>query len=65
MPPHVRDLMEDLQRAGFVDREGRGSHRNFVHPKVSKPIAISGRPVMTRSITRFAGYAALIVESRK
>ncbi|MDZ4733979.1 MAG: type II toxin-antitoxin system HicA family toxin [Nitrospirota bacterium] len=29
-------------RAGFVDRSGKGSHRNFVHPKVVKPITISG-----------------------
>ncbi|MHB1945337.1 MAG: type II toxin-antitoxin system HicA family toxin, partial [Metallibacterium sp.] len=28
--------------AGFVDRSGKGSQRNFVHPKVAKPITISG-----------------------
>jgi len=40
----VRELIEELQRAGFVFRGGKGSHRNFVHPKVSKPITISGKP---------------------
>ena len=34
--------MSDLQSAGFVDRGGKGSHRNFIHPKVVKPITISG-----------------------
>jgi predicted RNA binding protein YcfA (HicA-like mRNA interferase family) len=28
---------------GFVDRGGKGSHRNFVHPKVSKPVTLSGQ----------------------
>ena len=42
MPPKVRELVAELERAGFIDRSGKGSHRNFVHPKVSKPITISG-----------------------
>ncbi len=44
MPPKVRELIAELQRSGFVDRGGKGSHRNFVHPKVAKPITISGAP---------------------
>ena len=27
-----------------MNRGGKGSHQNFVHPKVAKPIAISGAP---------------------
>ncbi|MNC85980.1 YcfA-like protein [compost metagenome] len=42
MPPKVRELVTELERAGFVNRGGKGSHRNFVHPKVPKPITISG-----------------------
>ena len=42
MPPKVRELITELERAGFVNRGGKGSHRNFVHPKVAKPITISG-----------------------
>jgi len=38
----VRDLIRDLQEAGFVDRDGKGSHRNFVHSKVRKPVTVSG-----------------------
>ncbi len=44
MPPKGRMLISELERAGFVNRGGKGSHRNFVHPKVSKPVTISGRP---------------------
>ena len=42
MPQKLRELVSELERAGFVNRGGKGSHRNFVHPKVSKPITISG-----------------------
>ena len=43
MPPKVRELIAQLERAGFVDRGGKGSHRNYVHPRLSKPITISGK----------------------
>ncbi|MFZ4116628.1 MAG: type II toxin-antitoxin system HicA family toxin [Chthoniobacterales bacterium] len=32
MPRKIRQLIADLKRAGFVDRGGKGSHRNFIHP---------------------------------
>jgi len=43
MSRKIRDLIRDLQKAGFVDRGGKGNHRNFVHPNVTKPITISGK----------------------
>jgi predicted RNA binding protein YcfA (HicA-like mRNA interferase family) len=43
MPKKIRELIRDLQRAGFVDRGGKRDHRNFVHPNVTKPITISGK----------------------
>ena len=43
MPPKIKQLVRDLERAGFVNRGGKGSHRNFVHPRVTKPITISGK----------------------
>ena len=43
MAPKIRDLIAELERAGFIDRGGKGSHRNYVHPKVQKPITISGK----------------------
>ena len=42
MPRKVRDLVSDLERAGFVNRGSKGSHRNFVHPRVRKPVTMSG-----------------------
>ncbi|MFB1486976.1 MULTISPECIES: type II toxin-antitoxin system HicA family toxin [unclassified Thiocapsa] len=36
--------MAMLEQAGFVDRGGNGSHRNYVHPRVSKPVTVSGKP---------------------
>jgi predicted RNA binding protein YcfA (HicA-like mRNA interferase family) len=44
VPPKLKELIADLERAGFVNRGGKGSHRNFVHPKVPRPITISGAP---------------------
>jgi predicted RNA binding protein YcfA (HicA-like mRNA interferase family) len=43
MPPRVRDLIAELEAAGFENRGGKGSHRNYVHPRLSKPITISGK----------------------
>jgi predicted RNA binding protein YcfA (HicA-like mRNA interferase family) len=43
MPPKVRELVSQLLSAGFVDRGGKGSHRNFRHSK-GVNITISGRP---------------------
>ena len=43
MPPKIKQLIKELENAGFVNRGGKGSHRNFVHPKVAKPVTISGK----------------------
>ncbi len=43
MPPKIKQLIKELERAGFINRGGKGSHRNFVHPKVVKPVSISGK----------------------
>ena len=45
MPQKVRELIAELERAGFINRGGKGSHRNLVHPnKAIKPMVISGAP---------------------
>jgi predicted RNA binding protein YcfA (HicA-like mRNA interferase family) len=44
MPPKIREIIADLEASGFVNRGGKGSHRNFVHSKVAKPVTISGSP---------------------
>lgn len=41
MPRKIREIVRDLERAGFSDRGGKGSHRNFKHPSGAR-ITISG-----------------------
>jgi len=43
MPRKIKELIRDLEKAGFENRGGKGSHRNFIHPLVLKPITISGK----------------------
>ncbi|TFH12069.1 MAG: type II toxin-antitoxin system HicA family toxin [Lentisphaerales bacterium] len=43
MPKKIRELIRDLKKAGFVDRGGKGSHRNFTHARGSK-ITLIGNP---------------------
>jgi predicted RNA binding protein YcfA (HicA-like mRNA interferase family) len=43
VPRKVRELIADLEKAGFINRGGKGSHRNFLHPKGIR-ITISGKP---------------------
>lgn len=47
-----------LSSAGYVNRGGRGSHRNFVHPGVAQPVTLSGhdgddaKPYQVRAVRR-------------
>jgi predicted RNA binding protein YcfA (HicA-like mRNA interferase family) len=43
MPRKIRELIRDLAKAGFVSRGGKGSHRNFAHPRGTK-IMLSDNP---------------------
>jgi len=31
MPKTIRQLIKELEKAGFINRGGKGSHRNFEH----------------------------------
>ena len=42
MPRKTRELIRDLEAAGFVNRGGKGNHRNYVHPRVPKPVTVAG-----------------------
>jgi predicted RNA binding protein YcfA (HicA-like mRNA interferase family) len=44
MPRKIRELIAQLEAAGFRDRGGKGGHRNFVHPRVARPVTIAGNP---------------------
>ena len=43
MPPKIRELIAELERSGFTNRGGKGSHRNFKHPQRKRPVTISGK----------------------
>jgi len=57
MPRKVRELIRDLEHAGFVNRGGKGSHRNYLHPLGAR-ITISGglgddvRPYQERDMAK-------------
>jgi predicted RNA binding protein YcfA (HicA-like mRNA interferase family) len=57
MPRKIRDLLRDLKASGFIDRGGKGSHRNLKHPSGVK-ITISGnsgedaKPYQERAVRR-------------
>ena len=42
MPRKIRQLIKDLENAGFVNRGGKGSHRNFKKEKC-ETVVISGK----------------------
>jgi len=42
MPRKIRQLIKDLEDAGFVNRGGKGSHRNYLHEK-GVALTISGK----------------------
>jgi len=43
MPRKIRELIRDLESAGFVNRSGKGSHRNFMHSS-GVVLTLSGNP---------------------
>lgn len=65
MPRKVRDLIRELESAGFMNRGGKGSHRNFVHPEVLKPVVISGNPGDDAKRYQERAVKAAIEELRK
>jgi len=43
VPRKIRELVADLERAGFVlFPGGKGSHRKFRHPKLPGSVILSG-----------------------
>ncbi len=43
MPRKIRELIRDLERAGFIDRGGKGNHRNYEHSRGMR-VVVSGNP---------------------
>jgi predicted RNA binding protein YcfA (HicA-like mRNA interferase family) len=57
MPRKVRDLIGDLTSAGFVDRGGKGSHRNFKLPggacvTISGKLGDDAKPYQERDVIK-------------
>jgi predicted RNA binding protein YcfA (HicA-like mRNA interferase family) len=53
MPRKIRQLIADLEEAGFVGVPGgKGSHRKFRHPKYAGAVVLSGHDGDERIITR-------------
>ena len=65
MPRKIKQLIKELEQAGFVNRGGKGSHRNFVHSKVFKPITISGKTNDDAKQYQEKAVQAAIKESQK
>ena len=57
MARKIRDLIRELSRAGFMNRGGKGSQRNFEHPQGAR-VTISGqegddaKPYQEREVRR-------------
>ena len=43
MPKKIRELKQQLRRAGFTELLGKGSHTNWVHPLYTGKITIAGK----------------------
>jgi predicted RNA binding protein YcfA (HicA-like mRNA interferase family) len=42
VPPKIRELIRELEKAGFRNRGGKGSHRNYLHPAGAR-VTIGGK----------------------
>lgn len=65
MPRKIRELIKDLETAGFVNRGGRESHRKFVHPRVSKFVILPGQLRADAKHYQERAVKAAIEESKK
>ncbi|MDP1931453.1 MAG: type II toxin-antitoxin system HicA family toxin [Gammaproteobacteria bacterium] len=65
MPPKIRELIRDLERAGFYNRGGKGSHRNFIHPNLSDPVTLSGQSGQDADRYQIRQVSNAIRESKK
>jgi predicted RNA binding protein YcfA (HicA-like mRNA interferase family) len=43
VPKKIRELIAELEAAGFVNRGGKGSHRKYKHAKSNATVIVSGQ----------------------
>ncbi len=65
MPQKLKELIRDLKKAGFVDRGGKGSHRNFVHQKVNQAVTLSGKSGADALAYQIKAVKLALKESKK
>ena len=65
MPRKIRELIKDLENAGFVNRGGKGSHRKFVHSNISKSVILAGQLGADAKHYQEKAIKAAIEESKK
>jgi len=65
MPPKIKDLIMELRKAGFEERTGKGSHRNFKHPNLRQPVTLSGKWSGDANRYQIRAVAKAIEESKK
>ena len=65
MSRKVRELIAELENHGFVNRGGKVSHRNFTHPRVARPVTISGNAGDDAKKYQEKAVKAAIAEARK
>jgi predicted RNA binding protein YcfA (HicA-like mRNA interferase family) len=56
MPKKIRELLNELEKAGFVNRGGKGSHRNYQHPcgliiTVSVKLSDDAKPYQEKQVS--------------
>lgn len=57
MPRKIKELILELEQAGFINRGGKGSHRNYEHQKgirvtISGQLGDDAKPYQEREVRR-------------
>lgn len=43
MPKKIREMEKLITQAGWINRGGKGSHRNYVHPRTGAVVTLCGK----------------------
>ncbi|MDD2725088.1 MAG: type II toxin-antitoxin system HicA family toxin [Methylovulum sp.] len=65
MTKKIRELIAELEKAGFVNRGEKGSHRNFMHPLLIRSVVISGKAGDDAKKYQEKAVEAAIAEAKK
>lgn len=52
MPPKVREIIKELEKAGFINRGGKGDHRIFFIQRLQNQLPYRAKLVMMLSIIK-------------